>query len=113
MKLFSDLSGDFVAINDRYYQEFCDAISEARFYDEDKINDLVYYTYDVFEEFEMDITKRRLLLKIADIADVISFDDIMELKHFELKRLLDANKNNYSKVFHNIIADISPKFDIQ
>lgn len=102
MKLYSDEYCDEVIINKQHYDEFCQKVSEATNYEETKVNDLIYFAYEMFEEMEYSITKRRLLLKIVDLVDVIRIDELIGLKHFELKRLLKAEKDNYLLIFNEL-----------
>lgn len=110
MKIYSDLYCDQVIINAQHYYEFRDEYSKAKYFEEERVNDLIYYAYEVFEELEFNITKRRLLLIVAAIADEVPVEEIMQLKHFELKRLLYASKDNYSTIYDNIISNISEDF---
>lgn len=105
MKLYSDAYCDEVIINKQHYNEFCEKVSQTANYDETKVNDLIYFAYEMFEEMEYSITKRRLLLKIADLVDAIQIDRLIEIKHPELRKLLKATKDNYLLVFDNLPSD--------
>lgn len=111
MKLYSEQFCDHVSISDQYYLEFSSKISAATNFEEDRLNDVIYYAYDIFEEIEFDITKRRLLLKLADILDVLTIDDIISIKHYELIRLLRSSKDNYLMIYENISSGNSEQFD--
>lgn len=111
MKIYSDEYCDQVNINEKHYDEFYKSFFDATYFDESKVNDLIYFAYDAFEELEYNTTKRRLLLKIAEIADELALEEIMQLKHYELERLLNSSKGNYRKTFEKIEADISDRFD--
>lgn len=111
MKIYSDEYCDQVSINQAHYDEFCKNFSSKTYYDESKVNDLIYFAYDAFEEMEYNSTKRRLLLKIAEITDEVPLEDLMQLKHYELERLLKSVKGNYQKTMEKIETDVSDKFD--
>lgn len=111
MIIYSDEYCDQVSINQQHYDEFYKNFLAATYFDETKVNDLIYFAYDAFEEMEYNSTKRRLLLKIAEIADEVPLEDIMQLKHYELERLLKSTKGNYKNTFEKIESDISDKFE--
>jgi len=104
LTLYSDVYCDEVRIKEEHHDEFVEAFKEAQFFDETRISDLLYFAEEMFHRSSCDTTKQRLRLKIADLVDVITPDDLIDLKHFELKRLLNASKENYLSIFHNVLS---------
>ncbi len=104
-KLYSDGYCDSVTINEELYNEFMESIKKSNKYDESKLNDLIYFAFETSKELNYKISKKRLLLKIADIVDVIPIERLTELKAFELEPLLKAEKDYYLIVLNEIESD--------
>jgi hypothetical protein len=112
MKLYSHLFCDDVIVTSKLYEEFYEKFANARYFDEEKVVDVIYYAYEIFEEMESNITKRRLLFKIADIADEIPLEEIFELKHYEIKRLLYVPKSTIKNALEKIALNVSENFEL-
>lgn len=104
-------SGETFRMRKNYYDEFKESIEKKVHFDEDILEDFLYYLYDTFEEIELEITKIKYLLRAAELVDVIPIGDIMELKHFELARLLRCNKERISYIYDNISNGQSEQSD--
>lgn len=101
--LYSDIYCDEFTIKKEHYDEFVEEFKNSQFFDETKINDLLYFAEEMFHKSSCDTTKQRLRLKIADLTDIIMPDELIYLKHFELKKLLNAPKENYYAIFNNLL----------
>lgn len=103
LTLYSDVYCDEVRVKEEHYQEFMEEFRSSSNFDEAIIADLLYFAEEMFHRSSCDTTKQRLRLKIADLVDVIPPDDLVNLKHFELKPLLNASKENYLAIFNNML----------
>jgi len=101
--LYSDGFCDEVRLNHEHYDEFMKEFKKSANFDEAKAADLLYFAEYVFKGSTFGITKQQLRLKIADIVDVIPQDELVELKHYEMKNLINSSKNNYLAIFHNML----------
>ena len=103
VSLYSDGFCDDVQLNREHYDEFMEVFGESANFDETKAADLLYFAEEMFHGSSFGTTKQRLRLKIADIADVVPHDELIEIKHYELKKLLNASKENYLAIFNNML----------
>ncbi|MDD2375888.1 MAG: hypothetical protein PHD15_01360 [Clostridia bacterium] len=101
--LYSDVFCDEVSINPKHYDEFVEKFKESVHYQENREGDMLYFADEMFHGSSPGTTKQRLRLKLADIANVIEIDKIIELKYHELKPLLNASIENYLSIFHNVL----------
>ena len=103
LTLTSDIYFDAFTIEENQYKEFVDVFEKSQFFDEDVINDLLYFAEEMFKNSKFCTTKQQLRLKIADLADIITPDQLIDLKRSEFKPLLNATKRNYYAIFHNLL----------
>lgn len=111
IKIFSELHADDVTLDKSYYEDFKKKSSNSLYFEEEKINDLIFYAYQMSEEMEHSLTKQVLLNTLVDVLDFISIDELLELRHWEFKRLLCANSENYRLVYNEIIDGLESAFE--
>jgi hypothetical protein len=105
--LYSEEFCDQFKINEDQYNDFVEVFKESPNFDETKVADLLYFSEELFHEASFGGTKQRLRLKIADIASVISIQELFEFKHFELKQFINADRDNYQTIFANALSERS------
>jgi|GEM_PF-3194553 len=105
--LYSEAFCDSVRINQEHYDECFEILEKIPDFNVEMAADLLYFADDMFHESRLGGTKQRLRLRIADIATVIPFDDLIELKLFELKKLLDSSKDDYMTIFNSVLLENS------
>jgi hypothetical protein len=103
--LFSEEFCDEVKVQKSYYKEFVEDFSTKTHFEEIKTNDIIYFAYLIYDELNCNIAKRNLLLFLADLAQAIQVDEIIQLKNYQLERLLKSNEDNYLTVYRELISD--------
>jgi len=107
IELYSDEFCDFLKIEENQYYEFVQAFKESPNFDQSKVADLLYFCDEMFHEARFGGTKQRLRLIVADIATIIPIDQLFEFKHFELKKFINADRDNYQSIFTNALSERS------
>lgn len=111
MKLFSEKFCDEVIIRNDFYKEFYELVKNSQYYEEEKVNDLIYFAYDSFDSLatrsnKIGKTKRKLLYQTVDIINEISVGNLINLKTFQLEKLLLEEKGYYRQAYFEIIGEI-------
>ena len=93
MKIFSNKFADSTNIANSLYNSFFLDARFSKYFDEDEIADLLYYTCQLYSEdksqFKRKMNKKEFLEKIAMLLNFMSISEILALKAHELLSLIE------------------------
>lgn len=95
MKILSERFNESVNVKPSMFNAFMEVTKTTLLFDEDDTNDLIYFSYDLYDQkgsiFKRKFSKEEFLKKIAKLLNYITADKIIELKSYELLRLLESS----------------------